>query len=103
MTAPKSYAAIVSSREYRIVRKALVREFVASKPSVREAHALDGCALAMERARLAQRDPTTTADMECKLAAAARHWRSMLAALADERKERLGTRRAYGELHEAHP
>jgi hypothetical protein len=102
MTAPKSYTEIVSSQSYRIVRRALVREYIGCKPTIRESHALDNTALALERARLAQRDPATTPDMQCKLAAAANHWREHLAALANERKERLGTSKTgWGVMQEA--
>ena len=65
-----------------------MREFVHRKPTIRESHALDCAALYAERARLAATDPSMTPDMLCKLAAAARYARDLLAAVAAERAPR---------------
>jgi hypothetical protein len=89
MTAPKTYDDIMATQSFRLLRKALVREYIARKPTLRQSHALDLAALYSERARLAATDPNMSPDQQVKLVAAARHARRLLAEISAEREERL--------------
>jgi hypothetical protein len=81
----KSPAAAVRTREYRLTRRALVRKFIGQKPTLREARALDQCALLLTRAAFGAVDPECSADMLVKLNAAARHAHRLLKEIAAER------------------
>jgi len=80
-----SPAAAITTREYRLTRRALVRRFVGRKPTLREARALDQCALLLTRAAFAAVDPEASPDMLVKLYAAARHAHALLVEIASER------------------
>jgi hypothetical protein len=75
-----------SSRDYRLVRKALVRKHVGRRPNVRETRALDVAALLALRAQIASTEEGVSADAMVKVLSAARRAEAALAAVAGERK-----------------
>jgi hypothetical protein len=83
--APRSFAALLSSPEYRSIRATLLRKYIARKPCVAERAALDAAALLSLRAQLAAVDPDVSADALAKLTAASR---GALAVLAEVTKGR---------------
>jgi hypothetical protein len=86
MVAPRSFAAIRSSQDYRLHRRGLVRRFFRTKPRVVEARALDTCALLAVRAEWSAKDDNVTSDELVKIISAHGRALATLEMLAAERK-----------------
>jgi hypothetical protein len=72
MTAPRSFAALLSTPEYRLTRASLVRKYIARKPLILERTALNTAALLAVRAQFASVDPNVSPDELVKIIAASR-------------------------------
>jgi hypothetical protein len=101
MTAVRTFDAIRSSQQYRLHRRALVRRFFRTKPTVVERDALDTCATLAVRAERSASDASITPDELVKIVAAHRRSISTLELLSSHRKARFGGK-SFG-LLEARP